>query len=123
MDIQRFDTYRGVAVDKNGTKGDVAVGLVDTRHVWKPVERTEAYELYKQIESGEVTGIIFYYTREISGMDAISCAVLITRADFEKMITVTEDCQFIGNKVHGLPMGTEMFSLEGTHLSNFKVYQ
>lgn len=29
MNIKRFDTYRGVAVDKNGTKGDVAVGLVD----------------------------------------------------------------------------------------------
>lgn len=28
MDIKRFDTYRGVAVDKNGTKGDVAVGLL-----------------------------------------------------------------------------------------------
>lgn len=23
MDIKRFDTYRGVAVDKNGTKGDM----------------------------------------------------------------------------------------------------
>lgn len=105
MDIKRFDTYRCVFVDKNGTKGDVAVGLVDAKHVWKPKEGTEAYGLYRQIESGEVIGVIFYYTREISGIDAISCAVLITRADFEKMITVTEDCQFIGNKVHGLPMG------------------
>ena len=24
MNIKRFDTYRGVVVDKNGTKGDVA---------------------------------------------------------------------------------------------------
>lgn len=31
MDIKRFDTYRGVAVDQNGTKGDVAVGLVDVK--------------------------------------------------------------------------------------------
>lgn len=123
MDIKRFDTYRGVSVDRYGTKGDVSVGLVDTDYVYKPKEGTEAYELYKQIESGEVIGIIFYYTREISGMDAISCAVLITRADFEKMITATEDCQFIGNKAHGLPMGIEMFSLEGAHLSNFKVCQ
>ena len=121
MDIKRFDTYRGVAVDKNGTKGDVAVGLVDTKHVWKPEEGTEAYDLYKRIEKGEVIEVIFYYAREISGMDAISQAVLITRADFERMITMTKGCRFVGNKVYGLPMGDEVFSLEGVHLSSFKV--
>lgn len=119
MDIKRFDTYRGVAVDKNGTKGDVAVGLVDAKYVWKPKEDTEAYELYKRIEKGEVIGIIFYYTREISGVDAISQAALVTRADFEKMITTTKGCRFVGNKVYGLPMGNEVFSLEGARLSSF----
>lgn len=121
MDIKRFDTYRGVAVDKNGTNGDVAVGLVDAKHVWKPKEGTEAYELYKRIEKGEVIGIIFYYTREISGMDAISQAALVTRADFERMITTTKGCRFVGNKVYGLPMGNEVFSLEDAHLSRFRV--
>lgn len=67
MDIKRFDTYRGVSVDRCGTKGDVSVVLVDTDYVYNPKEGTEAYELYKQIESGEVIGIVFYYTREISG--------------------------------------------------------
>lgn len=121
MDIKRFDTYRGVAVDKNGTKGDVAVGLVDAKHVWKPKEGTEAYGLYRQIESGEVIGVIFYYTREISGMDAISCAALIARVDFERMITMTKDCHFVGNKIYGLPMGNEVFSLEGAHLSKLSM--
>lgn len=121
MDIKRFDTYRGVVVNKNGTKGDVAVGLVDVKHVWKPNEGTEAYELYKRIEKGEVIGVIFYYTREISGVDAISQAALVERADFEKMITTTKGCRFVGNKVYGLPMGNEVFSLEGAHLSSFKV--
>lgn len=121
MDIKRFDTYRGVAVDKNGTRGDVAVGLIDTKHVWKPGEETEAYGLYKQIERVEVIGIIFYYTREISGMDAISCAVLITRADFERMITTTKDCRFVGNKIYGLQMGNEVFSLDGAHLSKLSM--
>ena len=121
MDIKRFDTYRGVAVDKNGTKGDVAVVLVDVKYVWKPKEDTEAYDLYKQIEKGEVIGVIFYYAREISGMDAISQVALITRADFERIITTTKGCRFVGNKVYGLPMGNEVFSLEGAHLSSFKV--
>lgn len=120
MDIKRFDTYRGVVVDENGTKGDIAVGLVDAKHVWKPKEGTEAYGLYRQIESGEVIGVIFYYTKEISGMDAISCAALITRADFEKMVTTTKNCRFVGNKIYGLPIGNEVFSLEGAHLSSFK---
>lgn len=48
MDIKRFDTYRGVSVDRCGTKGDVSVVLVDTDYVYKPKEGTEAYELYKQ---------------------------------------------------------------------------
>lgn len=121
MDIKRFDTYRGVVVNKNGTKGDVAVGLVDVKHVWKPNEGTETYELYKRIEKGEVIGVIFYYTREISGVDAISQAALVERADFEKMITTTKGCRFVGNKVYGLPMGNEVFSLKGAHLSSFKV--
>lgn len=121
MDIKRFDTYRGVAVDKNGTKGDVAVVLVDVKHVWKPNEGTEAYGLYKRIEKGEVIGVIFYYTREISGMDAISQAALVTRADFERMITTTKGCRFVGNKVYGFPMGNEMYSLEGTHLSKLSM--
>lgn len=121
MDIKRFDTYRGVAVDKNGTKGDVAVVLVDVKHVWKPNDGTEAYGLYKRIEKGEVIGVIFYYTREISGMDAISQAALVTRADFERMITAAKGCRFVGNKVYGLPMGNEVFPLEGAHLSSFKV--
>ncbi len=117
MNIKRFDTYRGVAVDKNGTKGDVAVGLVDVKYVWKPSEGTEAYELYKRIEKGEVIGVVFYYTREISGMDAIIQAALVTTADFERMITTTKGCRFVGNKIYGLPMGNEVFSLEGAHLS------
>lgn len=121
MDIKRFDTYSGVAVDKNGTKGDVAVVLVDVKHVWKPEAGTEAYDLYKRIEKGEVIGVIFYYTREIFGMDAISQAALVTRADFERMITTTKGCRFVGNKVYGFPMGDEVFSLESTHLSSFKV--
>lgn len=121
MDIKRFDTYRGVAVDKNGTKGDVAVVFVDVKHVWKPKEDTEAYDLYKQIEKGEVIGVIFYYAREISGMDAISQAALVTIADFERMITMTKGCRFVGNKIYGFPMGDEVFSLEGAHLSSFKV--
>lgn len=52
-------------------------------------------------------------------MDAISCAVLITRADFERMITTTKDCRFVGNKIYGLQMGNEVFSLEGARLSSF----
>lgn len=59
MDIKRFDTYRGVSVDRCGTKGDVSVVLVDTDYVYNPKEGTEAYELYKQIESGEVIGLSF----------------------------------------------------------------
>lgn len=121
MNIKRFDTYRGVAVDKNGTKGDVAVGLVDVKYVRKPNEGTETYELYKRIEKGEVIGIVFYYTREISGMDAIIQAALVTTADFERMITTTKGCRFVGNKIYGLPMGNEVFSLEGAHLSKLSV--
>lgn len=121
MDINRFDTYRGVVVNKNGTKGDVAVGLVDAKHVWKPKEGTEAYDLYKRIEKGEVIGVIFYYTMEISGIDAISCAMLVTRADFERMITATKGLRFVGNKIYGLPMGNEVFSLEGTHLGKLSM--
>lgn len=121
MDIKRFDTYRGVVVDKNGTKGDIAVGLVDAKHVWKPKEGTEAYGLYRQIESGEVIGVIFYYAKEISGMEAISRAALVTRDDFERMIATTKGCRFVGNKIYGLPMGDEVFSLEGAHLSSFKM--
>lgn len=30
----------------------MAVGLIDTKHVWKPGEETEDYGLYKQIERG-----------------------------------------------------------------------
>ena len=108
-------------MDKNGTKGDVAVVFVDVKHVWKPKEDTEAYDLYKQIEKGEVIGVIFYYAREISGMDAISQAALVTMADFERMITMTKGCCFVGNKIYGFPMGDEVFSLEGAHLSSFKV--
>ena len=121
MDIKRFDTYRNVVVDENGTKGDVAVVLTDTRYVWIPREDTEAYDLYKRIEKGEVIGVIFYYTKEISGKDAIHRAGLITRADFEKMIATTEGCRFVGNKIYSLPMGNEVFSLEGANLSSFKV--
>lgn len=51
MNIKRFDTYRGVVVDKNGTKG----------------------------------------------------------------------CRFVGNKIYGLPMGNEVFSLEGAHLSKLSI--
>lgn len=120
MDIKRFDTYRGVAVDKNGTKGDIAVGLVDAKHVWKPKEGTEAYGLYRQIENGEVIGVISYYAKEISGIDAISQAALVKRADFEKMIDTTKGCRFVGNKIYDLPMVNEVFSLEGAHLSSFK---
>lgn len=121
MDIKRFDTYRGVAVDENGTKGDVAVGLVDVKYVWKPNEGTEAYELYKRIEKGEVIGVLFYYAKEISGMDAISRAALVKKDDFERMITTTDGCRFVGNKIYALPMGDEVFSLEGAHLSKLSI--
>lgn len=120
MDIKRFDTYRGVVVDENGTKGDVAVVLTDTRYVWTPREDAEAYNLYKQIEKGEVVGVFFYYAKEISGKDSIHRAGLITRADFEKMITTTEGCRFVGNKIYSLPMGNEVFSLEGAHLNGLR---
>lgn len=54
-------------------------------------------------------------------MEAISGAALVAKADFEKMITATEGCRFVGNKIYGFPMGDEVFSLEGVHLSSFKV--
>lgn len=66
-------------------------------------------------------GVVFYYTREISRMDAIIQAALVTRADFERMITTTKGCRFVGNKVYGFPMGNEMYSLEGTHLSKLSM--
>lgn len=121
MNIKRFDTYRGVAVDENGTKGDVAVVVTDTKYVCKPKENTSAYELYKQIESGEVIAVAFYYIKEYSGIGRILRVILMPKADFEKMISITDDCQYVGNKVHGLPMGIEMYSLEGAHLSKLSM--
>ena len=117
MDIKRFDTYRGVCVDSIGTKGDVSVVVTDTKYVCKPKEDTAAYELYKQIESGEVIAVAFYYIKEYSGMDSIIRVIFMAKADFEKMISITDDCKYVGNKIHGLPMGIEMYSLEGAHLS------
>ena len=117
MDIKRFDTYRGVCVDCNGTKGDVSVVVTDTKYVCKPKEDTAAYELYKQIESGEVIAVAFYYIKEYSGMDSIIRVIFMPKADFEKMISITDDCKYVGNKIHGLPIGIEMYSLEGAHLS------
>lgn len=117
MDIKRFDTYRGVCVDSIGTKGDVSVVVTDTKYVCKPKEDTAAYELYKQIESGEVIAVAFYYIKEYSGMDSIIRVIFMTKEDFEKMISITDDCKYVGNKIHGLPMGIEMYSLEGAHLS------
>lgn len=121
MDIKRFDTYRGVCVDCNGTKGDVSVVVTDTKYVCKPKEDTAAYELYKQIESGEVIAVAFYYIKEYSGMDSIIRVIFMTKEDFEKMISITDDCKYVGNKIHGLPMGIEMHSLEGAHLSNLSM--
>ena len=121
MDIKRFDTYRGVCVDSIGTKGDVSVVVTDTKYVCKPKEDTAAYELYKQIESGEVIAVAFYYIKEYSGMDSIIRVIFMTKADFEKMISITDDCKYVGNKIHGLPMGIEMYSLEGAHLSNLSM--
>lgn len=121
MDIKRFDTYRGVAVDENGTKGDVAVVVTDTKYVCKPKENTAAYELYKQIKSGEVIAVAFYYIKEYSGIDRIIRVILMPKADFEKMIAIIDDCQYVGNKIHGLPMGIEMYSLEGAHLSKLSM--
>ena len=117
MEIKRFDTYRGVCVDCNGTKGDVSVVVTDTKYVCKPKEDTAAYELYKQIESREVIAVAFYYIKEYSGMDSIIRVIFMPKADFEKMISITDDCKYVGNKIHGLPMGIEMYSLEGAHLS------
>ena len=117
MDIKRFDTYRGVCVDSIGTKGDVSVVVTDTKYVCKPKEDTAAYELYKQIESGEVIAVAFYYIKEYSGMDRMLRVIFMQKADFEKMISITDDCKYVGNKIHGLPMGIEMYSLEGAHLS------
>ena len=121
MDIKRFDTYRGVCVDSIGTKGDVSVVVTDTKYVCKPKEDTAAYELYKQIESGEVIAVAFYYIKEYSGMDSIIRVIFMTKADFEKMISITDDCKYVGNKIHGLPMGIEMYSLEGAHLSKLSM--
>lgn len=121
MDIKRFDTYRGVCVDSIGTKGDVSVVVTDTKYVCKPKEDTAAYELYKQIESGEVIAVAFYYIKEYSRMDSIIRVIFMTKEDFEKMISITDDCKYVGNKIHGLPMGIEMYSLEGAHLSNLSM--
>ena len=121
MDIKRFDTYRGVCVDCNGTKGDVSVVVTDTKYVCKPKEDTAAYELYKQIESGEAIAVAFYYIKEYSGMDRMLRVIFMPKEDFEKMISITDDCKYVGNKIHGLPMGIEMYSLEGAHLSNFSM--
>ena len=121
MEIKRFDTYRGVCVDCNGTKGDVSVVVTDTKYVCKPKEDTAAYELYKQIESGEVIAVAFYYIKEYSGMDSIIRVIFMTKEDFEKMISITDDCKYVGNKIHGLPMGIEMYSLEGAHLSKLSM--
>lgn len=121
MDIKRFDTYRGVCVDSIGTKGDVSVVVTDTKYVCKPKEDTAAYELYKQIESGEVIAVAFYYIKEYSGMDSIIRVIFMTKEDFEKMISITDDCKYVGNKIHGLPMGIEMYSLEGAHLSKLSM--
>ena len=121
MNIKRFDTYRGVCVDTIGTKGDVSVVVTDTKCVCKPKEDTAAYELYKQIESGEVIAVAFYYIKEYSGMDRILRVIFIPKTDFDKMISLTDDCQYIGNKIHGLPMGIEMYSLEGAHLSKLSI--
>ena len=121
MDIKRFDTYRGVCVDCNGTKGDVSVVVTDTKYVCKPKEDTAAYELYKQIESGEVIAVAFYYIKEYSGMDSIIRVIFMPKADFEKMISITDDCKYVGNKIHVLPMGIEMYSLEGAHLSKLGI--
>ena len=120
MDIKRFDTYRGVCVDCIGTKGDVSVVVTDTKYVCKPKEDTAAYELYKQIESGEVIAVAFYYITEYSGMDRILRVIFMPKADFEKMVSI-DDCQYIGNKIHGLPIGLEMYSLEGAHLSSLSI--
>ena len=117
MDIKRFDTYRGVCVDSIGTKGDASVVVTDTKYVCKPKEDTAAYELYKQIESGEVIAVAFYYIKEYSRMDRMIRVIFMPKADFEKMISITDDCKYVGNKIHGLPIGIEMYSLEGAHLS------
>lgn len=120
MEIKRFDTYRGVCVDCNGTKGDVSVVVTDTKYVCKPKEDTAAYELYKQIESGDVIAVAFYYVKEYSGIDRIIRVIFMPKVDFEKMVSIA-DCQYIGNKIHGLPIGIEMYSLEGVHLSNLNM--
>ena len=117
MDIKRFDTYRGVCVDSIGTKGDASVVVTDTKYVCKPKEDTAAYELYKQIENGEVIAVAFYYIKEYSRMDRLLRVIFMPKADFEKMISITDDCKYVGNKIHGLPIGIEMYSLEGAHLS------
>lgn len=121
MNIKRFDTYRGVCVDTIGTKGDVSVVVTDTKYVCKPKEDTVAYELYKQIESGEVIAVAFYYVKEYSGIDRIIRVIFMSKADFEKMVSIDDDCQYIGNKIHSLPMGIEMYSLEGAHLSKLSM--
>ena len=121
MDIKRFDTYRGVCVDCIGTKGDVSVVVTDTKYVCKPKDDTAAYELYKQIESGEVIAVAFYYIKEYSGMDSFIRVIFMTKADFEKMISITDDCKYVGNKIHRLTIGTEMYSLEGAHLSKLSI--
>lgn len=120
MDIKRFDTYRGVCVDSIGTKGDVSVVVTDTKYVCKPKEDTAAYELYKQIERGEVIAVAFYYIKEYSGMDSIIRVIFMPKADFEKMVSIC-DCRYIGNYIHGIPMGIEMYSLEGAYLSRLSM--
>lgn len=91
--------------------------VTDTKYVCKPKEDTAAYELYKQIESGDVIAVAFYYVKEYSGIDRILRVIFMPKADFEKMVSIA-DCQYIGNKIHELPMGIEMYSLEGAHLES-----
>ena len=54
-------------------------------------------------------------------MDAIIQGALVTTADFERMINTMKGCRFVGNKIYGLPMGIEMYSLEGAHLSKLSM--
>ena len=59
---------------------------------------------FKEIHSNTEFLSMYRRAREIPGMDAIIQAALVTTADFERMITTTKGCRFVGNKIYGLPM-------------------
>ena len=73
------------------------------------------------LDRGDAIAVAFYYVKEYSGIDRIIRVIFMPKEDFEKMISITDDCKYVGNKIHGLPIGIEMYSLEGAHLSRLSM--